>query len=493
MEADYAFADPVPMILSSQTAPARVLLVEDDPLVGSLVRPALEREGLVCERAGTLAQARAAFDREEPHLILLDIHLPDGNGFDFCSELRGRPKQTAVPVIFLTRRGDEESRLRGFAVGGQDYITKPFSIQELQARVRVHLAFANPSDPSPPKGDPTAAEDRLRQDIADMIVHDLRSPLTTVKATLDLLKEAGVLQGHELERILGSAQGAVSHVLLMVGDLLDINAPELRPQLGPLDAAAVVRAVADLVNPQALHRGQALRLRVPLEPLGLQSDERLVFRLLTNLTTNAVKFSSRGTQVELSAERRGRVVRFEVLDRGPGIPAAELEGIFELRVRVRSEAGRDIGGHGIGLAFCRKAALALKGRVWAEQRDGGGCRFVLELPDLDALAHDHLDAEEARLRADFLADVRWRTESAIALLESSTGALDARRVEQLATLGHQVAGTAGTFGLDGAGEAAGALERVCCDPASGPALTKRALEALRLLQRSLRETGPGAS
>lgn len=469
----------------------RVLLVDDDPLIGSLVRPALEREGLICERAGTIADARLAFAQRPPHLVLLDIHLPDGNGFDFCKELRSRPEQSSVPIIFLTRRGDEESRLKGFAVGGQDYITKPFSVGEVVARLRVHLAFARTEDAPAPKGDAAAATERLRQDIADMVVHDLRSPLTTVKATLELLKETGVLAGHELERIVGNAQGAVSQILLMVGDLLDMNSPHLHPHLATLDAAEVVRNVADLVTPQALHRGQKLLVKTPPGAIRLLSDERLLFRILTNLATNAVKYSSHRTEVELFADRKGRIVRFEVLDRGPGIPPEELETVFELRARGQAGQKQSVAGHGIGLAFCRKAALALKGKIWAQARDGGGSAFILELPDIDSLPQEQLDREEKALRDDFVADARWQTDGAIAQLERCSGTFDAQRIKKLGTLGHQVSGTAGTFGFSEAGAAAQALERLCADSSGDPAFIERALGLLRRIRRALPAKGEG--
>jgi len=112
-----------------------ILLVEDDINLNKFNRRALETEGYSVCSAGTLEQARGLLEKTAPDLILLDVKLPDGNGFDFCKELRGKSHYSAVPVLFLTSVNDNEGELEGLRSGGTDYLRKPYGIELLRIRV----------------------------------------------------------------------------------------------------------------------------------------------------------------------------------------------------------------------------------------------------------------------------------------------------------------------------------------------------------------------
>ena len=117
----------------------RILVVEDDRDLCELLEYNLSRSGYQVQTAGRVADARAAVRESPPDLIVLDVMLPDGDGFDFCRELRADPGMRGVPVLFLTARSQEIDRVLGLEIGGDDYITKPFSPRELLARVKAHL------------------------------------------------------------------------------------------------------------------------------------------------------------------------------------------------------------------------------------------------------------------------------------------------------------------------------------------------------------------
>lgn len=124
------------MIPAMGTGRRRVLLVEDETGIVEPVVAALEREGFAPVVAGTLEDARGAFDAEAPDIVLLDVNLPDGSGFDFCREVR---RAGDVPVIMVTARGDEMDRIIGLEIGADDYLPKPFEPRELLARLRAVL------------------------------------------------------------------------------------------------------------------------------------------------------------------------------------------------------------------------------------------------------------------------------------------------------------------------------------------------------------------
>ncbi|HEV3479746.1 MAG TPA: response regulator transcription factor [Gaiellaceae bacterium] len=113
-----------------------ILLVEDEESITTPLVEALRREGFDAAVSATASDSLAAFERAQPDLVLLDVMLPDGSGFDVCRELRARSR---VPIIMLTARGEEADRVAGLELGADDYVVKPFSARELVARVRAVL------------------------------------------------------------------------------------------------------------------------------------------------------------------------------------------------------------------------------------------------------------------------------------------------------------------------------------------------------------------
>jgi DNA-binding response OmpR family regulator len=129
---------------------ARVLVVDDEPNIVDVITMALRFQGFAVESAATGAGALAAVSEFRPDLIVLDVMLPDGDGFDFCRELRADQALRGVPILFLTARSQEIDKVLGLEIGGDDYITKPFSPRELLARVKAHLRRGAPGAGGPP-------------------------------------------------------------------------------------------------------------------------------------------------------------------------------------------------------------------------------------------------------------------------------------------------------------------------------------------------------
>lgn len=114
----------------------RILMVEDDLALGTALEFSLTDEGYAVTRAGSIREARACLQQESFHIILLDVNLPDGSGYDLCKEIR---KQWATPILFLTALDEEANVVMGLELGTNDYLTKPFGIRELLARIKVQL------------------------------------------------------------------------------------------------------------------------------------------------------------------------------------------------------------------------------------------------------------------------------------------------------------------------------------------------------------------
>jgi DNA-binding response OmpR family regulator len=225
----------------------RILLVEDEDSISGPLAAALEREGFDATVAGTAGEALELAPSVMPHLVLLDLMLPDGSGYDVCRELR---RTSDVPVIMLTARGEEADRVVGLELGADDYVVKPFSAREVIARVRAVLRRS-----SAPRG----------ESMGPMVVGELRLDAESRSATLggdelDLSRKEFDL----LQRLMRDAGSVVTREQLIddVWDMnwfgstktLDVHVSALRRKLGD-----------DAVQPRFLHtvRGVGFRFAAP--------------------------------------------------------------------------------------------------------------------------------------------------------------------------------------------------------------------------------------
>ncbi|MFA5137734.1 MAG: ATP-binding protein [Elusimicrobiota bacterium] len=361
---------------------AKVLLVDDDQNIHRALRGCFAAAGHEFLSASDGETGLAIFRSGRPDVVLLDIGLPDASGFDLCRDILSESKGD-IPVLFLTAKGDTNSRLSGFQAGAEDYIPKPVVPEEVLARVRVHLGLRTSRQELAKRNYELELRERLRNDLNDMIVHDLKSPVAAIQTTLSLVRENGLITDMDYQRLLDNSEKAAGKLLLMINDLLDVSRAEaggLTPQTERVEVDKLLSGVVELYQTSASRTGLSIRTSVGPDARSLTTDAQLLYRILANLLSNALRFSPRGTEVLLEVSLSGRKMLFSVSDSGPGVPQKDKARIFEKFVQIKPGKGPRERGSGIGLAFCRLAAQALGGRIWYEDREGGGSRFILELP-----------------------------------------------------------------------------------------------------------------
>lgn len=326
-------------------------------------------------------QALAAAERDPPDLVLLDINMPDMSGFDVCRELKRRPALAPIPVVFLTALSDVADIVYAFDVGGVDYITKPFQLAELQARVRTHVSLRRTQFELRESLDKLRGLERLRDDLVHMLVHDMRSPLMAIMGHLSMVEDEAKakLSADSVSDLMAAMRGA-EEIARMANDLIDVS--RLEAQQLPIDwrehdMGTLIRDVAQAFA--ALDGCRALELRVP-EQLPLRCDGGLVRRVLENLLGNAIKHTPVSSAIHVAAEALAGGARVTVADDGPGIPSEARERIFDkfavgaVRRELRYHSS------GLGLAFCKLAISAHGGRIGVEARQPRGSLFWFELP-----------------------------------------------------------------------------------------------------------------
>lgn len=230
------------------------------------------------------------------------------------------------------------------------------------------------------------ASESLRADLTDMVVHDLRSPLTGISLSIDVLADS--FKNPELEayrdKFLGNARSAIQRMLNLINQLLDMT----RLETGQLELNRASLHISDLLNARANAydvQSEASQINLVVEPAealpAVYADSNFVGRVLDNLIDNALKFTASGGTVSLSAAPNGREVIIQVQDTGEGIPAGNLENIFDKYAQVKNrEPEEERQGTGLGLPFCKLVVEAHNGRIWADSKVGEGSTFSFTLP-----------------------------------------------------------------------------------------------------------------
>jgi signal transduction histidine kinase len=361
---------------------ASILVVDDTPanlqvLVGMLkehghrVRPVLE--GRLALRA-----ARA----EVPDLVLLDINMPDMNGFEVCEQLKADPKLADTPVIFISGNTETVDKVRAFSVGGVDYVTKPFQMAEVEARVATHLELRRKRRELQESYESLRRLETLRDSLVHMVVHDLRSPLAAISASLEVIKwDAEEQHRAVLASDVEMALHATRTIIRLVNSVLDVSkmeGTEMRLQFGLCDVAAVARESMDEL--ESLVGTRRLVREWPDEPVMALVDRDVVARIMQNLLGNALKFTPSTGAITVAVEANDDMVRVAVTDTGPGIPREYRERVFEKFGQVEAASRGQKFSTGLGLTFCRLAVDAHGGRIGVDSEIGRGSTFWFVLP-----------------------------------------------------------------------------------------------------------------
>lgn len=358
-----------------------VLVVDDTPANLQLLAEMLREQGYRVRLALSGPLALQAAQNEPPDLFLLDISMPEMDGYAVCAKLKADARLREIPVIFISALAEPVDKVKAFRVGGVDYLTKPFHGEEVVARVRTHLEIRRQRRELQEQCAQLRAVEALRDNLVHMIVHDLRSPLTCIQGGLELLADSAQISSADDRKWMALAQASSRELEEMIDTLLDVTrleSSQMPLHLAPADLLELARHGIERLAPQALLRcdvddGGAARLPVVC-------DGALVIRVIANLLGNALKFSPENSRVGLFLRiADGRAV-MRVSDCGPGIPVQYHEKIFEKFGQIETRKTRKKASTGLGLTFCKLAVEAHGGRIGVESADGQGSTFWFELP-----------------------------------------------------------------------------------------------------------------
>ena len=380
----------------SDASPRPVILVVDDtPQNLALMRDLLETDYTVKvapsgERGLKIARSQSI------DMVLLDIMMPDMDGYEVCRQLKADPHTADIPVIFFTAKTETQDEQMGFALGAADYITKPISPPIVLARVKAHLLFKQARDALERRNredkqrfDTALAQqvelNELKSTFVAMTSHEFRTPLTSILVSQSLLRNyCDRLPVDERNGLLDSIESAVKRMVLMLDQVLtigkaDVHLLSFNPK--PMNLLKLCEQLRDEVaasHSQGRLEAARVLLDMELEEQDIHADEKLLRHILGNLLSNAIKYSPENAEAQFTIRRNAQGVRFDVRDRGIGIPAEDLPHLFGDFHRA-SNVG-NIPGTGLGLAIVKRAVESHGGAIAVTSEPGNGTCFTVTIP-----------------------------------------------------------------------------------------------------------------
>ncbi len=367
------------MMQDSQTS--SILVVDDTPANLEILTQMLKDKGHRPRPVPSGSLAIRAAEYEAPDLVLLDINMPEMDGFETCRRFKSSEVLREIPVMFISARSETFDKIQAFRAGGVDYITKPFDIDEVSARVETHLKIRQLQTQLEGQYAELKQLEEMRDSLVHMVVHDMRSPLSVIKMALHIItSRAGKLLDDESIQDLQAAAECSDTLMSMVNNLLDVSRLEAGTVSVDADLISVnelISRVTDQMGP--LLQNHVLEINVSPELPLCPGDASMIERVITNLLGNAIKFTREGQTVAIDAITDGESVTVAVTDEGPGIAEEYHDRIFEKFGQVAENRVRQPS-TGLGLSFCKLAVEAHGGHIEVVSEPGRGSCFRFSLP-----------------------------------------------------------------------------------------------------------------
>jgi len=363
---------------------ADILIVDDTPANLQLLSGMLRERGYKVRPAPNGETALRAAHATPPDLILLDITMPGMDGYEVCRRLKADVRLRDIPVLFISALHETEDKVRAFHAGGLDYVSKPFQLEELEARVHTHLELRRHRLELEDNYARLRELEQLRDSLTHMVAHDMKSPLLAVQLSLDVLRFSLPRDDAGTTEVLETARASLNAVVQMIAQMIDVSRMESGSLALERTDTDLAELAAEMLAKHGPLAGARSLLRDAPAPVVTPADADLIRRVLANLIGNAIKFTRSDGLVRVSVRDDDSAARIEVRDDGPGIEPELHARIFEKFGQVRDDKAHL--GTGLGLTFCKMAIEAHGGAIGVESTPGSGSTFWFTLPRQGAVS-----------------------------------------------------------------------------------------------------------
>jgi CheY-like chemotaxis protein len=331
---------------------ASILIVDDTPKNIQVLGIILKQEGYQISVAQNGLQALKVIDKILPDLIILDIMMPELDGFEMCQRLKNSERTKDIPIIFLTAKTESNSIIKGFELGAMDYITKPFNSKELLARVHTHLELKFTKDI-------IQKISNERKELLHILCHDLANPMNSILTVLNLMRTYQDFK--EMRELLVSSVENGLEVITLVREMRSLEEHKLK--LIVVNLAKAITESSRILSKK--FSDKQIELRVDVDEQLDVYVERVSFvnSVLNNLFTNAIKFSYSNSKVIVNAKRSTNSIELFIQDFGIGMPVTLLQDVFNVsKTTSRPGTGRERG-TGFGMPLVKKFVDAYGGTI----------------------------------------------------------------------------------------------------------------------------------
>ena len=356
--------------------PATIMIIDDTPANLEVLAEFLTGEGYEVRAFPSGKLALRSIEKSPPDLILLDVAMPEMDGFEVSRRL-SESDAPDIPIIFISALDRLQEKVKAFEHGGVDYITKPIQFQEVAHRVKTHLTIAR-------QRLQLEARNRLKDRFMRIAAHDLRNPLTAIMANIDILElrfpelAANKRAWSTIQEILHATRTMAD----VINEFLDFDGFDTGKMDEKHDPLTVVFQVVDQNRSIASRKQISIVLETDGPTCLVEAAPARLHQVATNFLSNAVKYSPFGSWVFVRTKADGKKFYLEVEDQGPGIPEDERDLLFQEFKTLSTEPTGGERRSGLGLWIARNLVLMMGGQVGYSFPQKGGSIFWVELPAL---------------------------------------------------------------------------------------------------------------
>ena len=362
----------------------KILIVDDVMSNVLLLKVLLTNEKFAIATASNGRQALEQVEKENPDLVLLDVMMPDMSGFEVAQHLKSNPNTADIPIIFLTALNSTADIVKGFQVGANDFISKPFNKGELIIRVTHQISLVAAKRLILSKTEELQRTIAGRDKLYSVIAHDLRSPMGSIKMVLNMLilNLPSEKIGAEMYELLTMANQTTEDVFSLLDNLLKWT----KSQIGKLnvvyqdvDLVEVTDGVIEIFSMVASLKKIKIREMKP-EKMMVNADIDMLKTVVRNLLSNAIKFSKENSEVLVKMEEVDGMAVVSVQDHGCGISEEGQKKLLHTDTHFSTFGTNNEEGSGLGLLLCKDFVVKNGGKLWFTSKEGEGSIFSFSIP-----------------------------------------------------------------------------------------------------------------
>jgi two-component system, sensor histidine kinase and response regulator len=360
-----------------------VIIVDDNTNNLHVLAHILRDKGLKVATVKDGFKALKFIQHKKPDLVLLDIMMPEMDGYEVCKELKGNDNTKDIPIIFITAMSNTEDKIRGFELGGVDYITKPFRKEEVFSRVNVHLTLKYAQEELKITNQKLRVANATKDQFFSIIAHDLRGPVASLAGLLEMAAtNPDVLDKADRSEIFYELKSSAQNVYHLLENLLSWAKSQqgrMRCEPEKIYLSRMIKNVNNLFSTIAKQKGIILHSEV-LNDTTVYADTNMLMTVLRNLISNAIKFTSDSGHICISAKTCESFIEVTVKDTGVGILNDHLYKLFQAENYFTTYGTQNEKGSGLGLLLCKEFVEKNGGKIWVESKPKQGSRIIFTLP-----------------------------------------------------------------------------------------------------------------